>query len=54
MNSDLKSLVEYRLEEARVQDGTFDREIARALSVAFDLRNKSDYRELASPSSGSI
>lgn len=105
MNDDLKSLVEYRLEEAHesieeavllleggksrgalsrayyamfyatlallaikelgaskhsgvirlfhehyVQDGTFDKEIARSLSVAFDLRNKSDYRELASPS----
>jgi len=34
-----------------VQDGTFDKEIARSLSVAFDLRNKSDYRELTSPSS---
>lgn len=106
MNDDLKSLVEYRLDEAResieeavllleggksrgalsrayyamfyatlallaikelgaskhsgvirmfhehyVQDGIFDKEIARSLSVAFDLRNKSDYRELTSPSS---
>ena len=106
MNDDLKSLVEYRLDEAResieeavllleggksrgapsrayyamfyatlallaikelgaskhsgvirlfhehyVQDGTFDKEIARSLSVAFDLRNKSDYRELTSTSS---
>ena len=106
MNDDLKSLVEYRLDEAResieeaallqaggksrgalsrayyamfyatlallaikelgaskhsgvirlfhehyVQDGTFDKEIARSLSIAFDLRNKSDYRELTLPSS---
>lgn len=106
MNDDLKSLVEYRLDEAResieeavllleggkitrcfkpgllcdvlrnpgvagnkelgaskhsgvirmfhehyVQDGTFDQEIARSLSVAFDLRNKSDYREFTTPSS---
>ncbi len=106
MNDDLKSLVDYRLDEAResieeavllleggksrgalnrayyamfyatlamlaikelgaskhsgvirlfhehyVQDGTFDKEIARSLSIAFDLRNKSDYRELTSPSS---
>ncbi len=106
MNDDLKSLVEYRFDEAResieeavllleggksrgalsrayyamfyatlallaikelgaskhsgvirmfhehyVQDGTFDKEIARSLSIAFDLRNKSDYRELTSPSS---
>jgi len=105
LNDDLKSLVEYRLDEAResteeavllleggksrgalsrayyamfyatlallaikelgaskhsgvirlfhehyVQDGTFDMEIARSLSVAFDLRNKSDYRELTTPS----
>lgn len=37
--------------EHYVRDGTFDKEIARSLSVAFDLGNKSDYRELASPSS---
>lgn len=37
--------------EHYARDGTFDKEIARSLSVAFDLRNKSDYRELASPSS---
>jgi len=36
--------------EHYVQDGTFDKEIARSLSIAFDLRNKSDYRELVSPS----
>ena len=36
--------------EHYVQDGTFNKEIARSLSVAFDLRNKSDYRELISPS----
>ncbi|MCL6106187.1 MAG: HEPN domain-containing protein [Actinobacteria bacterium] len=36
--------------EHYVQDGTFEKEIARSLSVAFDLRNKSDYRELISPS----
>ena len=36
--------------EHYVQDGIFDRETARSLSVAFDLRNKSDYRELVSPS----
>ena len=35
--------------EHYVQDGIFDRETARSLSVAFDLRNKSDYRELVSP-----
>ena len=106
MNDDLKSLVDYRLDEAResieeavllleggksrgalnrayyamfyatlamlaikelgaskhsgvirlfhehyVRNGTFDKEIARSLSIAFDLRNKSDYRELTSPSS---
>ena len=36
--------------EHYVQDGTFDKETARSLSVAFDLRNKSDYRELTPPS----
>lgn len=34
-----------------MKDGPFDLEIARSLSIAFDLRNKSDYRELTSPSS---
>ncbi|MHB9054499.1 MAG: HEPN domain-containing protein [Thermoleophilia bacterium] len=37
--------------EHYVQDGTFDKEIACSLSIAFDLRNKSDYRELTLPSS---
>ncbi len=37
--------------EHYVQDGSFDKKIARSLSIAFDLRNKSDYRELTSPSS---
>ncbi|MHB9112757.1 MAG: HEPN domain-containing protein [Thermoleophilia bacterium] len=36
--------------EHYVQDGTFEKEKARSLSVAFDLRNKSDYRELVTPS----
>ncbi|MBE0429659.1 MAG: HEPN domain-containing protein [Thermoleophilia bacterium] len=35
--------------EHLVEDGTIDKEIARSLSVAFDLRNKSDYRKLVSP-----
>lgn len=37
--------------ENYVKDGSFNMEIARSLSVAFDLRNKSDYRELVLPSS---
>lgn len=34
-----------------VQSQEFDQEIARSLSLAFDLRNKADYRELTAPSS---
>ncbi len=55
MNEDLHALVSYRLEESLFHEhfvlpGTFDQDIARSLSVAFDLRNKSDYRELVAPS----